>query len=69
MGDGDPTGLTFDAAASRGLLPGAALVPVLGLKIGTVSLKARRHKPFGGKAVPINVARRLLDHMLGTDRG
>ena len=68
LGDGGPTDLTFDAAASRGLLPGAALVPALGLKVGTVSLKARRHKPFGGKAVPIGVARRLLDHMLGADR-
>jgi hypothetical protein len=59
---GDPTGLTFDAAASRGLLVGSALVPALGLKIGTVSLKARHRKP-------IAVARRLLDRMFGADRG
>jgi hypothetical protein len=65
---GHPTGPEFDEATSRGLLAGAALVPAFGLKIGTVSLKARRREPFGDKAVPIAVARRLVDHMLGADR-
>ena len=60
--DPDPV---LDEPMSRGLRPGAAMVPALGLKIGRVSLQSRRRKAMpDGTAVPLGTARRVVAHLL-----
>jgi hypothetical protein len=62
-----PHGLRFDAAASMGLRPGAALMPVMGLKLGRLSFQARRRTIHDKDvAVPLEIARDVVDHLLAS---
>ena len=58
-------GLRFDVAASAGLRPGAALTPVMGLKLGRLSFQARRREAYEKDlAVPLDVARDVVAHLI-----
>jgi hypothetical protein len=61
----DDLPLVLDVPMSRGLRPGAAMVPALGLKIGRMSLHSRRRKAMSeGTAVSLGMARRVVEHAL-----